>query len=32
MDLNKLGPGKKAPKEVNVIIEIPLGSNVKYEL
>jgi len=27
----KLGPGKKAPDEVNVIIEIPLGSNIKYE-
>ncbi|BFH73590.1 inorganic diphosphatase [Sulfurisphaera javensis] len=27
----KLGPGKKAPDEVNVFIEIPLGSNIKYE-
>ena len=27
----KLGPGKKAPDEVNVVIEIPLGSNIKYE-
>ena len=27
----KLGPGKKAPDEVNVLIEIPLGSNIKYE-
>jgi len=27
-----LGPGKKAPDQVNVLIEIPQGSNVKYEL
>jgi inorganic pyrophosphatase len=27
-----LDAGKNAPKEVNVIIEIPLESNVKYEL
>ncbi|RLG81663.1 MAG: inorganic diphosphatase [Thermoprotei archaeon] len=27
-----IGPGKKAPEEVNVVIEIPMGSNVKYEL
>ncbi|QGA53534.1 inorganic diphosphatase [Sulfolobus sp. E5-1-F] len=27
----KLGPGKKAPDEVNVFIEIPMGSNIKYE-
>ncbi|MCG2888112.1 MAG: inorganic diphosphatase [Sulfolobales archaeon] len=26
-----LGPGKKAPDQVNVLIEIPQGSNVKYE-
>ncbi len=32
MVLDKLGPGKKAPEEVNVFIEIPMGSNVKYEL
>ena len=25
-------PGKKAPDEVNVVIEIPLGSNIKYEV
>ncbi len=24
--------GEKSPYEVNTIIEIPLGSNVKYEL
>ncbi|WP_338603573.1 inorganic diphosphatase [Sulfolobus tengchongensis] len=27
----KLGPGKKAPDEINVFIEIPMGSNIKYE-
>jgi inorganic pyrophosphatase len=27
-----LNPGKKVPKEFDVVIEIPLGSNVKYEL
>jgi Inorganic pyrophosphatase len=27
----KMGPGKKAPDEVNVVIEIPMGSNIKYE-
>ncbi|BCU69023.1 inorganic diphosphatase [Stygiolobus caldivivus] len=27
----KMGPGKKAPEEVNVLIEIPMGSNIKYE-
>jgi len=27
----KMGPGKKAPDEVNVLIEIPMGSNIKYE-
>ena len=27
-----IGPGKEAPKKVNVYIEIPKGSNVKYEL
>jgi inorganic pyrophosphatase len=27
-----LDPGKKAPKEFDVVIEIPFGSNVKYEL
>lgn len=30
--VNKIGPGEKAPDEVNVVIEIPLGSGVKYEL
>jgi len=27
----RLGPGKDAPNIVNVLIEIPIGSNVKYE-
>jgi len=27
----RLGPGKDAPNIVNVLIEIPMGSNVKYE-
>lgn len=29
---HEVSPGKKVPKELNAIIEIPLGSNVKYEL
>ncbi len=29
---DKLGPGRNAPEEVNVVIEIPMGSGVKYEL
>ena len=32
MNIDKIGAGKNAPKEINVFIEIPLGSNVKYEL
>ncbi|MEM4481972.1 MAG: inorganic diphosphatase [Desulfurococcaceae archaeon] len=31
-NLEKVGPGEKAPEEVNVLIEIPMGSGVKYEL
>ncbi|HVB55000.1 MAG TPA: inorganic diphosphatase [Candidatus Acidoferrales bacterium] len=27
-----LSPGEQAPKEFNAVIEIPLGSSVKYEL
>ncbi|MEM3221361.1 MAG: inorganic diphosphatase, partial [Saccharolobus sp.] len=27
----KVGPGKKVPDEINVFIEIPMGSNIKYE-
>lgn len=29
--MHNLSPGKKAPEEVNVVIEIPEGSLVKYE-
>ncbi len=29
---DKLGPGSNAPEVVNVVIEIPMGSSVKYEL
>lgn len=32
MLLDKIGPGDKAPQEVNVVIEIPINSGVKYEL
>ncbi len=28
----KLGPGAKAPDEINVVVEIPMGSSVKYEI
>ncbi len=31
MDINKIGPGK-CPDEVKAIIEVPYGSNIKYEL
>ena len=32
MDIEKIGAGKNAPEEINVIIEVPMGSNpVKYE-
>ncbi|MEM4660699.1 MAG: inorganic diphosphatase, partial [Thermosphaera sp.] len=29
---DKIGPGSKAPEEVNVVIEIPVNSGVKYEV
>lgn len=32
MELKKVGPGKNVPEEVNVLIEIPQGVSVKYEL
>lgn len=32
MDISKLSAGKNPPQEVNVLIEIPEGSLVKYEL
>lgn len=32
MNLEKIGPGKNLPEEVNVVIEVPMGSDpVKYE-
>jgi inorganic pyrophosphatase len=32
MDISKLAIGDKSPEEVNVFIEIPFGSPVKYEM
>ncbi|HKJ71157.1 MAG TPA: inorganic diphosphatase [Gammaproteobacteria bacterium] len=32
MDLSKVPAGKDAPSDINVVIEIPQGSAVKYEL
>lgn len=32
MDTSKLSVGKNPPQEVNVVIEIPQGSPIKYEL
>lgn len=32
MNLEKLSAGKNVPEEINVLIEIPQGSYVKYEL
>ncbi len=32
MDITKISAGKNAPEEINVFIEIPQGSSVKYEL
>ena len=32
MDLSKLSPGKDVPHDINVVIEIPQGSQVKYEI
>jgi len=32
MDVSKLSPGKDAPRDINVVIEIPAGSGVKYEI
>jgi len=30
--LNAIGPGKKAPEEIHVLVEIPKGSQNKYEV
>jgi inorganic pyrophosphatase len=32
MDIAKISSGKNFPEEVNVVVEIPQGSSVKYEL
>ncbi len=32
MDLSKIPTGKNAPSDINVVIEIPQGSQVKYEV
>jgi inorganic pyrophosphatase len=32
MDISKLSPGKNPPEEINVVVEIPQGSSIKYEL
>lgn len=32
MNIKNLSPGKNPPEEINVFIEIPQGSSVKYEL
>ncbi len=32
MDIRKVPAGKNVPEDVNAVIEIPQGSNVKYEL
>lgn len=32
MDIKKLSAGKNPPEEINVLIEIPQGSAIKYEL
>lgn len=32
MDLSKLSKGKNPPEEINVVVEIPQGSYIKYEM
>jgi len=32
MDIKKISAGKKPPQEINVFVEIPQGSSIKYEL
>jgi inorganic pyrophosphatase len=32
MDVSKLSAGKDVPRDINVLIEIPAGSGVKYEI
>lgn len=32
MDIKKISPGKAFPEDINVVIEIPKNSNIKYEV
>ena len=32
MDVSKLSPGRDLPHDINVVVEIPAGSGVKYEI
>nr|WP_239029703.1 inorganic diphosphatase [Novacetimonas pomaceti] len=32
VDVSKISPGKDVPNDINVVIEIPQGSGVKYEI
>ncbi len=32
MDISKISPGKDVPNDIHVVIEIPEGSQVKYEI
>ncbi len=32
MDVSKISPGRDVPWDINVVIEIPQGSSVKYEI
>ena len=32
MDVSKLSPGRDVPHDINVVVEIPQGSGVKYEV
>ncbi|GAN55344.1 inorganic diphosphatase [Tanticharoenia sakaeratensis] len=32
MDVSKISPGRDVPYDINVVIEIPQGSSVKYEV
>ncbi len=32
MDISKLSSGKNPPEEINVVVEIPQGASIKYEM
>ena len=32
MDVSKLSAGKDVPRDINIVVEIPAGSGVKYEI